>query len=421
MKNLDGNNLVTQANNIIEARYSLTKNEQIILCAMISFIEPNDKDFLTYKTSISDFALLLNVEKKYIFREIDGIVKRLLTRVIQIETSTGWKMFQWVSYAEANIEKNSLLLKFHDELKPYLLDLRKRFTSFRLQEVINLKSVYSIRIYQLLTEYHNKGKLVFLYPLSDLRNMLLGDKSKKYTRFKDFRVNVLEKSQSELNKKSKFSFTFEAIKEKRKITKIEFSIVRIQRDLLENKIIENDYSDSAQSIFDNFELIGIKRNVIIPFLERDGKEALERTLQIFNKDKKSGKIRDNEQGYLIGLLKAQAGVLTDTERKEQEEKERKKQERLEKERQEQLEAKKLSLSKSFLKDRKEAYLANLSEQDADNILKNIRATYAGNSVILNMVKDIKSPIVQEEINKLVKNQDGYSEGETAYIEENLKL
>ena len=61
MRELRKENLVTQANNLVEARYTLTKNEQLILCAMISFIDPNDKDFLTYKTSINRFAELLGV------------------------------------------------------------------------------------------------------------------------------------------------------------------------------------------------------------------------------------------------------------------------------------------------------------------------------------------------------------------------
>ena len=110
MKNLNERHLVTQANNLIEARYSITKNEQLILCAMMSFINPNDKDFLTYKTSISQFTQILGVDNKSGTREIQTIIKRSLSRVLEIQTDKGWKMFQWVSYAEANIEENGYKL-----------------------------------------------------------------------------------------------------------------------------------------------------------------------------------------------------------------------------------------------------------------------------------------------------------------------
>ena len=163
LKSLSKNNLVTQANNLIEARYSLSKNEQLILCAMISFISPDDKDFLVYKTSISEFINILGVDRKSALREIENVIRRLLSRVIKIETPDGWKMCQWVSLAEINKKEDTLLLRFHDELKPYLLDLKKRFTSFKFQEVVLLKSVYSIKIYQLLVEHHNRNTPIFTY------------------------------------------------------------------------------------------------------------------------------------------------------------------------------------------------------------------------------------------------------------------
>ena len=47
---LKKNNLIAHANSLIESRYSITKNEQILLFAMISLINPNDKEFVFSET-----------------------------------------------------------------------------------------------------------------------------------------------------------------------------------------------------------------------------------------------------------------------------------------------------------------------------------------------------------------------------------
>jgi plasmid replication initiation protein len=226
VKDLSKKNLVTQSNALVESRYFMSKNEQLIICAMISFIDPKDEDFLTYRTSVSQFAELLGIDKKSSNREMKVIIERLLTRVIQLDTIHGWKMFQWLSYAEADTRNDSLFLRFHDQLKPYLLELKSQFTSFKLDEVVHLKSVYSIRIYQLVKDYIGRKQKIFTYYLIDFRSIVLGKNSKKYPVFKDFRVNILDKSKKELDEKSPLTFTYKTIRVGRSIGKIEFTIVR---------------------------------------------------------------------------------------------------------------------------------------------------------------------------------------------------
>ncbi len=427
MKNLNKNNLVTQANNLVEAKYGLTKNEQLIICAMASFISPKDKDFLTYRTSISDFINILGVDKKSAFREIENVVRRLLSRVIKIETPDGWKMYQWVSLAEVNKKEDTLLLRFHDELKPYLLELKKRFTSFKLEEVILLKSVYSIKIYQLLTEYHNRKKFTFEYKLEDFREMMLGEKSKKYSDFKNFRVRILESAQKELNKKSGLSFTFKSVKIGRTIGKIEFQIVETNNNRKEKTKppIETDFKLSVAieepKIIEKFERLGIKKPSVFPFLERDGEEALERTLEIFERDKKLGKIRTSEQGYIIALLNLGAGILTEAEKREEEARLQRLKEEQRRKQEEEKDKEILLLQKAFMKRKKEEYLANLSEEGIKNLFEEVKENYKNSRFTYNRIKDIKSPAIQNDINNIIRSLPNFKEEEENYIQNNLKL
>ena len=301
MKSLDGKHLVTQSNNLIEARYSITKNEQLILCAMMSFINPNDTDFLTYKTSISQFVNLLNVDNKSATREIRGVIKRLLSRVLEIETPHGWEMFQWVSFAKVDMEKDELLLRFHDKLKPYLLELKGRFTKLKLQEVVKLKSVYSIRMYQILIDFHGRKQSSFIYTLEDFRQIILGRDSKKYPSFKYFRMKVLNISQKELNQKSNLSFTFKTIRIGRKIGKIEFQIVELNNSQMSLPINPvNDLKESPE--YQELTLLGIQPAQAITWLEKHGKKYIQEKLIFVKHEHANGRIKSSVSGFLTSAI-----------------------------------------------------------------------------------------------------------------------
>jgi len=298
LKELNRTNLVTQSNSLVEARYALTKNEQLILCAMISFINPKDEEFLTYKTSISQFLTMLNVDKKSGNREIKKVIKRLLSRVIEIETPDGWKMYQWCSYAEANTKEDSLLLCFHPKLTPYLLELKGRFTSFKFDDVIDLKSFYSIRFYQLLRDYDGRKKGSFSYFLLDLREILLGRGSKKYPVFKDFRRNILDVAKNELDKKSPISFNFESIRIGRRIGQIQFTVVKkqplITAEPKQAEVIETSEVNAMIAI-------GITRKKALSISNNYSLEYINEKLQILIEKQKIATVK-NPSGFVIKAI-----------------------------------------------------------------------------------------------------------------------
>ena len=202
MQKLKSTNLVAQANSIIEGRYTTTKNEQTLLFAMISLIDPKDEEFPIFSVTLDELATILKINRTSAVREFKKISRRLLKRIIEINSPNGdWEAFQWVS--RANVKQGRVNLKFHDDLKPYLLALKKtgNFTQHRLWITVNLRSVYTIRIYQLLKEYDSKRMSHFEFSVSDFKKMMLGEDSKNYPLYKNFRNRVLDPAKKELKEK----------------------------------------------------------------------------------------------------------------------------------------------------------------------------------------------------------------------------
>jgi plasmid replication initiation protein len=215
------NNLIRKSNSLIEASYKLSISQQKLILVLASSIKPEDDNFQPYQIGIKDFANLLGLKSNSIYTEVAKITKDLKSKDLTISTDKSLLHINWLSSVEYFKGSGIIELCFDPKLKPYLLQLKQRFTSYKLKEIIQLKSTFSIRLYELLKQYEKIGERTF--GLINLRKFL-GIKEKQYALYGDFKRKVLIQAQKELNEKNNISFKFEEIKEGRKVVKLKFLI-----------------------------------------------------------------------------------------------------------------------------------------------------------------------------------------------------
>lgn len=215
------NNIVRKANSLVEASYKLSINQQKVVLLLVSSIKPGDENFQPYQINIKDFANLLGLKNKNFYSEISNLTKDLLSKTLSIVTEDSLLQINWLSSVQYFKGSGVMELCFDPKMKPYLLQMKEKFTTYRIKEVIQLKSSFSIRIYELLKQYEKIGERVFL--LEALREHL-GIGPDEYLLYGDFKRRVLLASQTELALKTNISFDFEEIKESRKVSKIRFVI-----------------------------------------------------------------------------------------------------------------------------------------------------------------------------------------------------
>ena len=215
-------------NALIEARYSLTVEEQRLVLTTIAMLDnvetaPNGFPMLKIPKKLIIEATGIH-EKNY--HQIKTALRRLMQRVIEIETvgKNGKKefvLYQWFSKAKYNEGAENIEVQFHPDLKPYLLELKKRFTKIPLKQVLQLRSKYAIRLYELLKRYEDTGFRTDYLP--ELRKKL-GVEENEYPRFFDFERYVLKPAVKEINEKTDLEVSYTKKRTGRKITHIEFEI-----------------------------------------------------------------------------------------------------------------------------------------------------------------------------------------------------
>ncbi|WP_149938249.1 replication initiation protein RepM, partial [Acinetobacter baumannii] len=124
---------------------------------------------------------------------------------------------QRISY----VENEALVrIKFSDDVVPLITNLEKHFTSYELEQVSSLTSVYAIRLYELLIAWRSTGK-VTMVELEELR-LKLGIEPNEYKRMGQFKEKVLHLAIDQINKYKDIKAEYEQHKRGRSIIGFSF-------------------------------------------------------------------------------------------------------------------------------------------------------------------------------------------------------
>ena len=206
--------VVVRHNDLIEAKMDISLMQMRVFLKTLTLIGRDDTDFKIYTLSVSELVKEANLNSQNWYSQLKRELTELARVHLDIPTRTGYlitHLFSSVEYKEGIIE-----LAFDPKLKPYLLQVKGNFTKYELEHAMKMKSVYSIRMYELLKQYVTFGKRKF--SVEYLRDILhLQD---KYKNFNGFKERVLEKAKKDCEKYSDITFTYKLIYSGRSVSDI---------------------------------------------------------------------------------------------------------------------------------------------------------------------------------------------------------
>ncbi len=230
------NNLVVKSNKLIEARYTLSLNEQKIILYAVSKLDTSKDKFNILQLETRDFIELLNTSV-FRYTEIRELVVGLMSKQVRIETDETDLVANWVSSIYYIKESGIIELEFSERLIPYLLHLKKRFTRYQLKNILYLKNKHSVRIYELMKQYQVIGHRTFT--IKELKELLMLED--KYNQFRDFNKSVIKLTMDEINQLTDINITVEHVKKGRKVIAIKY-IIQSKEDNSYIKYLNETYN-----------------------------------------------------------------------------------------------------------------------------------------------------------------------------------
>lgn len=149
---------VVMHNNLIWAQEKLTLAATKLLRFLIMQVLYEDTEFSVCHLSAAQFSEACGISRSNVYRDAEKICEELMKGVLTIRDSKGtaswhckeetWKKFQYVS--KASYSSGKFCLQLHDDLSPYLLQLKNLYTTYYYSDIMCMKSTFSIRIYEML-------------------------------------------------------------------------------------------------------------------------------------------------------------------------------------------------------------------------------------------------------------------------------
>lgn len=243
------NNLVVKDNALVSASYYLSLAEQRLILLGIVEARNNQSQDNEFIIHVNSYINAFGVDDSTAYLTIKEACKRLRGRYFTYQKLVNDNLEQtesnWVQSVSYAVNSSYVKIKFTDDVMPLITNLERHFTSYQLEQVKDLTSIYAIRLYELLISWKQKKKLEL--SLVDLR-LKLGIESDEYKAMNNFKAKVLDLAVSQINEHTDITVKYKQVKQGRTITGFTFTFQQKPNKVTAKQIKRDDETGDLFSI-----------------------------------------------------------------------------------------------------------------------------------------------------------------------------
>lgn len=174
-----------------------------------------------------EYAELFDVDAHTAYEQLQACGESIITKQIwwYEDAKSGPKKVQinWLSKAEYHAGEGTVSLWFTPHIAPYLLQLKSQFTTYQLAQASALRSIYSWRLLELLSQYASTGWRQI--PIEEFCHAMEATE-KQRENFAAVRRKIIEPAVKELIEKDGWLINWEQIKAGRRVAALRFKFER---------------------------------------------------------------------------------------------------------------------------------------------------------------------------------------------------
>lgn len=211
---------VTKANDLITASYALSVREQRLILAAISLIDSRKEMPSEIIVTADYYASIFHSKNPYrdMRMAADSLWDREITMQNEIESGAiRWLSEKWESNS-AGIGSGHVRIVFTPALAKYLSALKVRFSSYDIERVGSLTTIYSFRLFEMLIQFKATGYLKISIEEFKKRLAL----SSVYNKISTLRNRIIDTAIEEINATTGMNVRYEVVLLGRKAEYLEF-------------------------------------------------------------------------------------------------------------------------------------------------------------------------------------------------------
>jgi plasmid replication initiation protein len=146
--------IVVRANDLIRASHSLKLSEQKLLYLVLLQVQPNQ---LEYMVSTTSYATAYDLTRQAGYQALSEASESLFTQTLVISEGKGKRRLHWVSSVYYANDLTEIKIRFTNEIMPFLVELKERFTIITIEQIKQFKSSHTLRIYEWCKSHESQG------------------------------------------------------------------------------------------------------------------------------------------------------------------------------------------------------------------------------------------------------------------------
>lgn len=214
---------VVIANVVTRAAQSLSLSEKRIIFASIAKLGGRHREVALRADEYADtFQMTRQAAYMQMKAAADNLFNRYLTWQVRDGLAIGQRRARWVGSIDYFDGEGYLKLQFTDAVSPYLFEVKKEFTKYRLDQTVALRSFYSWRLLELFEQYADSSGAGWLHiDLEEFWHAMQAKESYK-TNFTLLRQRIVEPAVKELVQKGGWIIAWKPVKQGRRIAALKF-------------------------------------------------------------------------------------------------------------------------------------------------------------------------------------------------------
>jgi plasmid replication initiation protein len=217
---------IRQHNVITQARYDYTACQLDIFFYLLSQLQRADIEDRIYELYVKDVEMITG--RIWNYQQLREATADMGSRMFEIDMDHSYTqlwMFQRVEYIKG---KGCLEIQLANPIRPFLFNLKDNFTSYQLHSALKLSSKYAKRIYQLASQWKDKG-MTQTYSLDDFKEMLYlkdprGKEKETFKNISQLKVRVLDIAVRQVNEHTDLRIDYVLVKRGRSYDAIRFTV-----------------------------------------------------------------------------------------------------------------------------------------------------------------------------------------------------
>jgi plasmid replication initiation protein len=246
----DLNSIVDKSNELVPKLGKFDLQELRLIAYALAHLDSTKAENKIFTARVEDMAQIFSMDPDRAYGVVQKVVASMNTKPLKVVEGDEDIYIYWFSKFSYKSGTGTFTFTLTEHIRPYLLELKQRFTFYRLGDVHQFKAASTWKLYEHINQWKYTG--AWHVSLNFLRHDVFGVDG-KYDRFDLFRQRLIDPAVEEINTKSNLNVSYVKEREGKSVAFLRFFIQTGEKVYIQKGRVPKEHAAQAATGLRNQE------------------------------------------------------------------------------------------------------------------------------------------------------------------------